>query len=147
MSSVYKRLNYPSAGGGGSSSVKDPVSNLAALPVVGNTTNDLRYVVSEENFYRWNGSAWVPQQSGGAGTKFQDIFVIADFILNSGEYWIEYDEATHQKGVSPLVQVLELEAGQYSTIIVTIEITNAGLVRIKIPQVPDLRFNGKIIIA
>ena len=147
MSHVYKRLNYPSAGGGGSSSVKDPVSNVAALPVVGNTTNDLRYVISEENFYRWTGAAWVPQQSDGTAVKYQDSFLASDFTLNAGEYWLEYPESIHQKGVSPIVQVLELEAGQYSTIIITIEVTNAGLVRIRIPQVPDLRFDGKIIIA
>ena len=146
MANIFKRISYPNTGSG-SSSVKDPVADVASLPLSGNNTDDLRYVIAEENFYRWTGAAWVPQQSGGAATKYQDSFVIADFTLNAGEYWLEYPESTHQKGVSPVVQVLELDAGQYSTIIVTIEITNAGLVRVKVPQVPDLRFDGKIIIA
>lgn len=58
MSNVYKRLNYPSAGGGGSSSVKDPVSNVAALPLVGNNPDDLRYVESVHQWYQWDGSQW-----------------------------------------------------------------------------------------
>lgn len=145
MANILKKVATTSGGGGGSGPVKASVADLASLPLTGNTTDDLRYVVAEENFYRWTGSAWIPQQPGTG--KYIDQFVIADFVSNSGEYWLEYNEATHQKGVNPVVQVLELTAGQYSSVITTIEITNAGIVRIRVPQSPDLRFDGKIIIA
>lgn len=38
--------------------VKDAVATFAALPLVGNTTGDLRPVIADNVIYRWNGTAW-----------------------------------------------------------------------------------------
>jgi hypothetical protein len=58
MSNVFKRLGYTGAGGGGSSFVKDPVSTPAALPSSGNNAGDLRYALSVNQWYKWDGAAW-----------------------------------------------------------------------------------------
>jgi hypothetical protein len=59
MANSYKRLGYTGAGaGGGSGFVKDPVATLPALPSLGNTASDLRYVNSVDQWYQWNGSSW-----------------------------------------------------------------------------------------
>lgn len=150
MSTQLKRVVLPLPGSGGGSTgggVQNTVSTVGDLPSIGNSINDLRYVVSEEQFYRWTGSAWVTNESTATSSKYMDTFVEADFALNSTEYWLTYPESTHLKGTSPIVQVLELTSGEYNSVIVNIEITNAGLVRIRVPSTPDLRFSGKIIIA
>ena len=141
MSNQLKRVGFSSTSGGSSGPVKSSVSNESALPSSGNTVGDLRYSIAEEQFFRWTGSAWV------TNSNYSDTFIEADWSLDSGEYWLEYLQATHLKGDSPVVQVLELVSGEYYSVIVTIEITNAGLVRIRVPSSPDLRFSGKIIIA
>lgn len=150
MSTQLKRVVLPLPGSGGGSTgggIQNTVNTVGDLPTIGNSINDLRYVVSEEEFYRWTGSEWVTNESTATSSKFMDEFVEADFVLNSTEYWLTYQESTHLKGTNPVVQVLELSSGQYSSVIVTVEITNAGLVRIRVPSSPDLRFSGKIIIA
>ena len=58
MANKYIRLGYTGAGGGGSSFVKDPVANPAALPSSGNNAGDLRYALSVNQWYKWNGTAW-----------------------------------------------------------------------------------------
>lgn len=58
MSTIYKRIGILGSGGGGSTSVKDPVSSFATLPSSGNNPNDLRYVIDVEQWYRWTGTVW-----------------------------------------------------------------------------------------
>lgn len=145
MANIFKRVGYATGGGGGSGNVQAPVADPGSLPLTGNTVDDLRYVISEENFYRWTGTEWVPQQA--VAGKYLANFIIASWTLSAGEYVIEYPKTLHSKGDNPIVQVFELELGQYSPVIMTVEVTNIGLVRLRIPQTPDLRFEGKVIIA
>jgi hypothetical protein len=58
MANKYIRLGYTGASGGGSSFVKDPVANPAALPSSGNNAGDLRYVLSVNQWYKWDGAEW-----------------------------------------------------------------------------------------
>lgn len=58
MANKYIRLGYTGAGGGGSSFVKDPVANPAALPSSGNNAGDLRYAISVNQWYEWDGASW-----------------------------------------------------------------------------------------
>lgn len=37
---------------------RPPVASFAALPAVGNTTNDLRYAAAQNLVYRWTGAVW-----------------------------------------------------------------------------------------
>lgn len=145
MANIFKRSGFGTGGSGGSGNVQDPVSNIGALPLVGNTIDDLRYVISEETFFRWTGTEWVPQTA--VANKFVQVFTTASWTSSSGEYWLEYDPSIHLKGANPVVIVLEDNSGEYYTVLVTIEITNVGIVRVRVPQSPDLRFDGKIIIA
>jgi len=50
--------SYGGTGGGGSDYYSDPVANVAALPVAGDFTGEVRLVLDVDLFYEWNGSAW-----------------------------------------------------------------------------------------
>jgi len=59
--------------------MKPPVANLAALPVLGNTTNDGRVTEDTGNAYRWTGSAWtlVGPFRGDAGAAAEIVSATA----------------------------------------------------------------------
>lgn len=64
----------------GSEAFKDPVTNPGALPAVG-TAGEVRYVLSTNSLFAWNGSAWIEiTPSGGASTT-----KIEKFTLSSGQ--------------------------------------------------------------
>jgi hypothetical protein len=63
-----------------------------------------------------------------------------------GVYTLTVTVATHAKGLNPMVQVLELVGSDYENILVSFRTNVSGDVTIEVPDTPDNRFNGKIII-
>jgi hypothetical protein len=47
--------------------VRPGVADVASLPATGNEPGDVRVVDADQSWYYWNGLAWVPMGSGGAG--------------------------------------------------------------------------------
>lgn len=139
----FKRVGFGD-GSSSTSSVKASVASFASLPLSGNTINDLRYVISEETFYRWNNITWIPQKA--SASKYIFIFDLPTWVLSGSDYIINIPRSTHNKDVSPVVEVSELDTGQYSSVIVTKDINNNGDLTIKVPSSPDLRFSGKLTI-
>jgi hypothetical protein len=143
MANQIKRIGGGS--GGGSSSVKSAVANVASLPLTGNTINDLRFVISENNFYRWDGSSWIAQTTNAS--KYSLSFnATSSWTLDGSEYVISISQATHNKGTNPLVEVTELVSGELVGVIVSFNINNSGDIKIQVPSNPDLRFEGKLTI-
>lgn len=44
---------------------RDPVANSGALPTVNNNTGDVRLSIGDQVLYYWNGTTWLPLNSGG----------------------------------------------------------------------------------
>lgn len=93
-----------------------------------------------------------PIEGGGGGgegfaTGYVKTFIVGDWSLSSGEYVISVPESEHERGIAPSVEVYELVSGDYILVILAIEVTITGLVRLAIPQIPDNRFTGKLIIS
>ena len=87
--------------------------------------------------------------SGGAGSSpaYVNNFIVGDWSGPSGgEYTITILEATHDMGINPMVQVFEKVGVDFEEIEIAIEVTSIGDVIIKVTEVPDLRFEGKVLI-
>lgn len=66
---------------------------------------------------------------------------------SGGYYTISYTEATHNKGLVPAVQIFEQDGANYNLVDVDrVQVNASGDVEIRVLEVPDLRFNGKILI-
>jgi hypothetical protein len=67
---------------------------------------------------------------------------------SGGYYTLTILASTHGKGTSPAVQVFEsIGGGNYDLVIPeTIRINSSGDISIIVPEIPDLRFIGKVII-
>ena len=65
---------------------------------------------------------------------------------SGGEYSISISEVVHGQGASPQVQVFEKNGTDYEEVVVFITVNASGDVTIKVPDTPDLRFEGKLII-
>jgi hypothetical protein len=84
---------------------------------------------------------------GGGGTPYTQTFTAGSFSGPSGgEYSITTLQSTHDKGTSPIVQVYEKIGSNFFEISVSIEVNPSGDVIIAVNEVPDLRFEGKIVI-
>jgi hypothetical protein len=89
-----------------------------------------------------------PQQGGGANNPpFSATFSIGSWISDSGEYVLSIAEATHQRGNDLIVQVYEINGSIFQLVDVAAEVTPTGDVNIKINQIPENRFEGRITIA
>lgn len=67
-------------------------------------------------------------------------------IPASGEYTITVTETVHGLGANVQVQVFELVGTDYQEVSVDVIVTATGDVNIKVNEVPDLRFEGKVVI-
>lgn len=47
--------------------VRPEVADVASLPASGNEVGDVRVCAADQSWYFWNGLAWVPMGTGGAG--------------------------------------------------------------------------------
>jgi hypothetical protein len=87
---------------------------------------------------------------GGGGNSGESFFVnfsTVDWNLSGDQYVITVLKSDHEKGTAPGVQVFVIEAGHYVKCEVNnISINNDGDITISIPQSPDLRFNGRVVI-
>lgn len=90
---------------------------------------------------------FVVTPTGTGATKFSQDFLIADWILNGTQYEITVLATTHNKGVNPIVQVVENNTGIYSLILTSYDISVSGDITLIVSQTPDNRFDGKIIIS
>lgn len=93
----------------------------------------------------------VNPSSGGGGSVVpyeQSFNATTDWGSASGGYYtITITEATHSKGTKPLMLIMEQNGLNFNKIEVDlITITPAGDVSFRVPEVPDLRFAGKIFI-
>jgi hypothetical protein len=91
--------------------------------------------------------------TGGGGPVVQNpnyvkTFVIADFVgPSAGSYTFTVLSSTHGKGLNPIVQVLEQVGLEYESVILAYKINASGDVTIFVSDVPDLRFDGKLILS
>ena len=84
---------------------------------------------------------------GGSSTPYTATFTAGSFTGPSGgEYSITTLQSTHSKGTSPIVQVYEKIGSNFFEIQLSIEVNPTGDVIISVNEVPDLRFEGKIVI-
>lgn len=66
---------------------------------------------------------------------------------SGGEYSISISAGTHGLGTNVIATVYEqLSPTEFEEVFVYTTITSAGTVTIKVPETPDTRFTGKIII-
>lgn len=90
--------------------------------------------------------------SGGGGGGGGDVYELAFTIASwgsavSGYYYITVTQGTHDKGLSPGVQIFEEDGSDYVLVNVDeIKVMANGDVAIRVPETPDLRFDGRLII-
>jgi len=86
---------------------------------------------------------------GGPATKYSLAFnATTDWgSLSGGYYTITVTAGTHALGTSPIIEIFELDTGNYLSVMPDeIKVTPGGDVSFRVPGTPDLRFAGKIII-
>jgi hypothetical protein len=82
-----------------------------------------------------------------ASGKYVDEFITTDWVLNVDRYEFEILESTHNLGLNPEVQVYELDSGIYDIVDLEVEVNTSGDIKLIVSQIPDLRFNGKVILS
>lgn len=66
---------------------------------------------------------------------------------SGGFYTITIPSSTHGKGNNPMVEIFELNGGNYEKVFVDqVLISAIGDISFRVPSSPDLRFIGKIVI-
>lgn len=86
--------------------------------------------------------------SSSASVNYIRVFNnTSDWVLDVDLYELSVLAAAHNKGLNPQVQTFELNGANFEEVTCNTLIDNSGNVKIKIPQLPDLRFNGKIILS
>lgn len=85
---------------------------------------------------------------GGSGTSpYSHTFSIGSWGSPSGgEYSFTVSQTTHLKGINPLVQIYESSGGSFIEVIQYLEINSSGDITLKINELPDIRYAGKLII-
>jgi hypothetical protein len=89
-----------------------------------------------------------PAFGGGGNPPYSASFDATSSwgTASGGEYTITITEATHGLGTNVQVQAFELTGGNYQHVELDIVISPSGDVNIKVTEVPDLRFQGKVVI-
>lgn len=85
---------------------------------------------------------------GGSGTPYSELFNIANWGSAVGGYYtITILASIHGKGTSPGVQVFLSNTGNYELAEVDlVSVNGSGDVTIRVLEIPDLRFNGRVVI-
>jgi hypothetical protein len=84
---------------------------------------------------------------GGSSTPpYSYSFTIGTWSLSGSEYSINIPQSTHLKGANPIIQAYELSGSNYIEVLQYIEINGSGDVTLKLNQLPDIRYAGKVII-
>lgn len=85
--------------------------------------------------------------SSGPAIRQEYTFTAAvSWVAGIGKYTYTVLATAHGAGLNPSCQVFELISGSYELVHPTIVVNTSGDVTIEIASVPDLRFDGKIII-
>jgi hypothetical protein len=85
--------------------------------------------------------------SGDATPYTQSFNSTTDWGAPSGGFYtIVVAQSTHDKSIEPLVQLYELVSGNFEQVDAEIIISPAGDVNIRVTEVIDTRFAGKIVI-
>lgn len=87
--------------------------------------------------------------TGGGGPSSPHVFefVVGDWVLNVDVYEISILADDHIKGINPSAQVFENILSDFEEVEIGIELNIDGDITLTVPQNPDLRFDGKIIIS
>lgn len=85
--------------------------------------------------------------ASGARIPYPVTFIIADWVLDGSLYKITVLESNHILGVNPTINVFENATTNFEEVEIGYELNPVGDVTITVPQTPDLRFDGKIIIS
>lgn len=80
------------------------------------------------------------------GAAYIGNFLVGAWILNVDKYEISVPEVTHSRGLTPVIQVYEDNAGIYEEVGVGIEINGSGDIKLITTASPDTRFAGRVII-
>lgn len=84
---------------------------------------------------------------GAASVPYAQVFTSASFTgPTSGNYTLSILASTHGKGINPSIQILEQSGVEYESILVNYKVDASGNIVLYVNEIPDLRFNGKIII-
>ena len=120
-------------------------ANFAALPVSGETSKI--YVVLDTNkTYRWTGSTYVEISANPENIAI-NFNSTTNWTLDNDDYVLSIPSATHLKGINPQIQVYETEGLEFVNVITYISINSSGDILVKVSNVPDNRFSGKLIIS
>jgi len=86
--------------------------------------------------------------SGGDATPYTETFnATTDWGAPSGGFYtIVVPQSVHDKSVEPLVQLYELVSGNFEQVDAEIIVSVAGDITIRVTEVIDTRFAGKIVI-
>ncbi len=119
------------------------------------------FIANDGDIYISTSTKKIYQKNGGSSTDWDATVTSGTFEAYSSEfnntsdwgsesggfYTISVLQATHLKGVNPLIQTFELVGSDYILNNVDQVIINgSGDVSIKVPSSPDLRFNGKLLV-
>lgn len=89
----------------------------------------------------------VPVGGGGpSNPPFSSVFSIGSWTLLGSEYFINVPESSHGLGIELQVQVFEESGTDYVEVDTQVLINASGDVKITINQIPENRFDGKIVI-
>ena len=120
-------------------------SDFATLPLTGETSKI--YVTLDTNkTYRWTGSTYV-EISANPENLAVNFNATTNWTLEDEEYILSVPSATHLKGINPQIQIYEAEGLEFINVIAYISINASGDILVKVPQIPDTRFSGKLIIS
>jgi len=134
-------------------------SSFNGAAVFFNTDNGSLQGNTEINFISSDGSVdisaneingtidFIVTPTGTGNTKYSLDFLSSDFVLGAGQYELTVLASVHNKGTTPIVQVVEDNLGEFSLVSTLHDIAANGDVTIIVSETPDNRFNGKIIIS
>lgn len=93
---------------------------------------------------------YAESSSGGSTSSENYIRVFnnsSNWTSNIDLYELSVLVSAHNKGSNPQIQTFELNGSTFEEVTCNTIIDNSGNIKIRIPQLPDLRFNGKIIVS
>jgi hypothetical protein len=117
--------------------------NLTEVDLLTFTSSDNSVMITGDNLTK-SVDLKVSPLFGGA---YVDSFSAVEWVGPvSGSYSLSYPQALHLKGSNPTIVVCEFAASIYTPLDVPTEIDLFGNIILKVPQTPDLRFTGIVII-
>lgn len=88
------------------------------------------------------------EQLAATGKYFEEFDTVDWAGPSGGFYSYTVLASTHGKGKNLIAQVFQLDSGEYELVLAhSLRINSVGDVTIRVPEVPDSRFQGKIVIS